>query len=102
MAKVTRNQRGSATMIITVGVVLVVAITIGAGAYFMVKNQKPPEAGVEISAPLSPYDPLTAGDSNNDLKADVLNIDSGMKQDELHLKGTNAAINDTPNLIADS
>lgn len=102
MTKPNTTQRGSATMIITVGVIVVVAITVAAGAFFMLNKGKPTAVSSDITAPMSPYDNLSETDSNNDLKRDVLNLNSGMAQEDEHLKGTASAINDTPNLIADN
>lgn len=100
MKRPISTQHGSATMIITVGMLVVVAVTVGAAAFYMVKNNKKPEVVTSVSAPLSPYDPLEDGDSNEALQSNIANIQSGMQQEELHLKGTDAAVNDTPNPIA--
>jgi len=89
-----RKQTGS--IIIITAVVLVVIIGVITGVLWS-KLSQDGQAPPKTNTPASSYDPnqpLTSGNTNEDLTTDVTNVSGGVANDSENLKAAEAALND--------
>lgn len=87
-----KHQRGNITLIVVPIVAFVLLVIVGA-LWWVVSRQEKPEPKID-GPTVSATDPLTTGNTNQNLSQDVQILDAGLKQDGSNVAATDKALND--------